>query len=835
MKSRFQLWAFVLAAVSLLGAMTAQAVPQPPAHVLYWDPQGTGFPTGNPGIWDNTAAAWSTTTNATPSPVPWVPGDVACFGASAFVTQISVQITNTVSCCGIYNGGLVPKCSLSIFGTGPINLASNFNYIYCGGGITLGVPIVGTGAIQYTGTGGLGISASHSYSGGTQFGTTSNDFGGLLNFGNNAPFGTGPIIVVSSGIVFSTPPGGSSVFTNAWKPTPLNLNFTVNFSANSPSTLTLAGPWTLPNSFLPVGVGSVGTGSIIISGVISGSAPFNKVGTGKLILSASNTFSGGTEITAGILALGAGGSISKSAFVQLDPGTRFDVSAVNPFSIDFPTALAASSLVGSPALLTAANGGSVSVNHSAINLNYTPGSFSGDSTNPCLKVTAGALAFNQNTFNITNSGTSPLGPGVYRIIQDDGGPITGTITATPQIFGRGLTSGSTASLVIADTNLNLVVTAIPSFTGVSASPSMLLGSIINVTVSGTISASSIYPNPGESVTVNLNGAVQTGTIGTFGSFHATFPFVSIPYSPTNYPLTLIYAGDIYLRPRTSTPVITANTFMPATAVWSGAPPAFLTVTNTSAATLNVWSCTNASVPVTLWTLEGKMTEQPLNDGSGKSVYSLQVNPNPAPMFYVIGTTNQWPFASPTFAQWFAADDGETYYTTNTTISAVGVLQLPSPPVILLQPNSQTVLAGKNVGFNYSYSSTTPATNQWYFNLTNPLPAQNGFTLLSNVTADCTGTYDFVVSSEFGSVTSEPVTLMVMPPPQITFNPAPDSIELLATAPPSQRYTIQTATDLTAPVAWKTLATGTATTNGTIDFAATNSVIATNLFYRVQFP
>lgn len=71
------------------------------------------------------------------------------------------------------------------------------------------------------------------------------------------------------------------------------------------------------------------TGSAIQSGTISesgGSYQINKTGSGTLILSGINTYSGQTIISAGTLALSGSGSIANSSSVALN-GNVFDISA----------------------------------------------------------------------------------------------------------------------------------------------------------------------------------------------------------------------------------------------------------------------------------------------------------------------------------------------------------------------------------------------------------------------------------------------------------------------------------------------------------------------------
>ena len=68
--------------------------------------------------------------------------------------------------------------------------------------------------------------------------------------------------------------------------------------------------------------------NITHTGVWSGSGSLVKIGGGVLTLANNNTYSGATILSAGMLSLGANGSISNSPSVTLAAGTTFDVSAV---------------------------------------------------------------------------------------------------------------------------------------------------------------------------------------------------------------------------------------------------------------------------------------------------------------------------------------------------------------------------------------------------------------------------------------------------------------------------------------------------------------------------
>ena len=67
----------------------------------------------------------------------------------------------------------------------------------------------------------------------------------------------------------------------------------------------------------------------LYGGVISGSGSLIKNGSGMLILTGANTYTGNTNINAGTLAIGIGGSLSSDSRVTLNNAAKFDISAAN--------------------------------------------------------------------------------------------------------------------------------------------------------------------------------------------------------------------------------------------------------------------------------------------------------------------------------------------------------------------------------------------------------------------------------------------------------------------------------------------------------------------------
>ncbi len=84
----------------------------------------------------------------------------------------------------------------------------------------------------------------------------------------------------------------------------------------------------------------------------------------------------------------------------------------------------------------------------------------------------------------------------------------------------------------------------------------------------------------------------------------------------------------------------------------------------------------------------------------------------------------------------------------------------SPPVITVQPQSQTVVPGATVAFTVTATGYPPPTYQWQFNGTNLTDATNATLTLANVTALQSGEYLVVVSNLVDTTNSQAATLTV---------------------------------------------------------------------------
>jgi hypothetical protein len=131
---------------------------------------------------------------------------------------------------------------------------------------------------------------------------------------------------------------------------------------------------------------------------------------------------------------------------------------------------------------------------------------------------------------------------------------------------------------------------------------------------------------------------------------------------------------------------------------------------------------------------------------------------------------------------FNATNGVTYHIAVDGFSATAFgtisfhLSLPNPyPVIVTQPQSQTVNQGANVTFSVVTTGPGPQTFQWRRNGNAINNATNTTYTRNNVGGGDAGTFTVVVSNSSGSVTSAPAVLTVRTAPSITTQPQDQSV------------------------------------------------------------
>ncbi|MEI6464508.1 MAG: autotransporter-associated beta strand repeat-containing protein, partial [Verrucomicrobiota bacterium] len=341
---------------------------------------------------------------------------------------------------------------------------------------TIAAPIIGTGGIDKTDLGTLVLSGNNTYSGGTTIS------GGTLQIGAGGT--TGSIV--------------GNVTNNA----------TLKFNRSD---------------------------SVTFAGVISGSGAVVQAGTGTTALTGNNTYSGGTEVTAGTLQIGAGGTAGSVTGNISNAGTvSFNRSDATTFAGVISGSGAVTHVGPGTTTLTGANTytGGTTVTSGVLQLGAggTTGSITGNVVNQATVVfnrsdavtVAGVISGSGNIVQ-QGSGTTVLtGANSYT-----GGT---TINAGTLQIGAGGTTGSLAGNVV--NNATLTINRSDAVTlggGITGSGSLVNAGAGNTTFSGVIGGTGSFRQEGTG-TVIFNatntytggttiaaGTLQIGSGGTTGS------------------------------------------------------------------------------------------------------------------------------------------------------------------------------------------------------------------------------------------------------------------------------------------------------------------------------
>jgi hypothetical protein len=193
-------------------------------------------------------------------------------------------------------------------------------------------------------------------------------------------------------------------------------------------------------------------------------------------------------------------------------------------------------------------------------------------------------------------------------------------------------------------------------------------------------------------------------------------------------------------------------------------------------------------------------------------------------------------ADGTVLEWISTMDGWDYgqYTVPSDLSNVVAIAssmthnlavYSAEPIIRVHPRSPPpTIAGETVSFSVSATSPTPITYQWRFNGADIAGATDAIMSVTNAQATNTGTYDVVVCSSYGCVTSKAATLSLKVA----------DVQMMAVVTVQGEVGSNTRVDWSSDLkTWNTL------TNFTLPyipfrFADWDSLGQTHRFYRVVF-
>ncbi len=288
--------------------------------------------------------------------------------------------------------------------------------------------------------------------------------------------------------------------------------------------LQLAGNFTVPNNlYLNSGLETLGVGTGLsagLSGVVSsnGALGIRKVGAGTLTLSGANTYTGPTNVSAGTLALGTGGSIAAGAITVLS-GATFAPAAGTTAG----TATAGASLAlpagstfglaggGSAGTFTVNQTGGTGLTLGGGTLNFGLG-IGGPGT---LATTAAAAVTGTETVNVNPvAGTTSLVDNTYNLVTAASG-LTGAFQFSNGTTTEPVTVGGVQyqlSLLNTDAAEQLLVSGGPNFFFTGKLSNVLTATAGGQTnfatdVTGATDAG-ILPNGTSNVTFSVNGGGQ---------------------------------------------------------------------------------------------------------------------------------------------------------------------------------------------------------------------------------------------------------------------------------------------------------------------------------------
>jgi autotransporter-associated beta strand protein len=346
-----------------------------------------------------------------------------------------------------------------------INLAMAFTGSSSGtinaaaGNITIGGVLSGSGALTKTGGNTLVLSASNSYSGGT---TLRN---GTLAINNATAIGTGALTIVS-GTLGNTSGANITLSNNNAQ------NWNGDFSFNSTKDLNMGTGAVTMNASRTV---TVAASNFTVGGIISGSGHgLTKNGSGTMILSGANTYTGATTINAGTLTANGGSAIADASAVSVGSGAVFNLGAsetvgsiagAGNISLGFFTLTAggdnssttASGVISGTGALTKTGTGALTLS-GANTYNGTTtvsagtlkaGSITGISSNSALNVASGATldlaGYNSTILGLSSTTTNGT-------ITNSGSLAQLTIS---KAFGQNSTAGTTAQLFTGNLSIQL--------------------------------------------------------------------------------------------------------------------------------------------------------------------------------------------------------------------------------------------------------------------------------------------------------------------------------------------------------------------------------------------
>ncbi len=442
---------------------------------------------------------------------------------AALQTQGGITVTGealTLNGIGVADDGALRNVSGTNTWTGAVTLGSASRINSDAGTLTLGGAIGGD--TQNLTVGGAGNTAISGVIGTTSGSLTKDGAGTLTLSGANTFTGattiSGGILSISTDKNLGTAPG--SVTANDLTLNGGTLQTTVNMTLNANRGITLGAS----SGTLDVNSGT----TLTYGGIIAGSGSLTKTDSGTLILSGANTYTGATNINAGVLniqnatALGtaaSGTTVASGAALQVQGGITVTGEALTLNGAG----------TGSGALQNVSGNniwdGAIALASDATIFSSTAGNTLNLSTDYLV---AHTLTIGNHTLTIDGPGNVWANSNVG-VAGDTGGLIK---NGTGKLTFYGYNTFYTGATIVNAGSLDLIVgpfTNAPGYYGINGS--LTIGTGVNP--AGTVSvniATNSYPNqisPTSAVTINSDGILNVGASTNLGSLTLNGGQVSI--------------------------------------------------------------------------------------------------------------------------------------------------------------------------------------------------------------------------------------------------------------------------------------------------------------------
>ncbi|MXO71963.1 autotransporter-associated beta strand repeat-containing protein [Alteraurantiacibacter buctensis] len=232
-------------------------------------------------------------------------------------------------------GGRVIVSTAGAIGGGQVSLAADTQLVFDTSGTeTMGNTIIGGGGLTKDGSGVLVIQNANTFTGGTLVNA------GRLGLNHGQALGTGPVVVLQGaqlsigGIALANDISGAGQVLKTSSNTG-SLTGTNTYTGGTEiqgGTLVVNSPAALGTGGVSLGAGTFlnlaysGSTNVALNNVLSGSGTLVKDGSGTVVINAANSYTGGTAINAGQLALGNGGALG-TAGVTIASGAELAIGS----------------------------------------------------------------------------------------------------------------------------------------------------------------------------------------------------------------------------------------------------------------------------------------------------------------------------------------------------------------------------------------------------------------------------------------------------------------------------------------------------------------------------